>query len=275
MKQDKIKKYMNGVKKPVVQLGFVLLAGLVINAILFMWKVQPDFVENVSLGHTLQQLEKQQAIIMNTPLPVKVDEAEVEQLILQVPTKFEISRVLLEFKDIEETTGVRITELTVGGEKEEVKDELADYIQNALKQAPVQTQDLQQTESQQQAEGSETEAPKPVPLEPKLTTPIKPENVSLSINGTYEQVMEFMNQLYKMQRIVNIRSWDLTGDIANGFGMKFELTLYTAPKYVGSFHDLPQIEVRDHDNNIQPVITDEAFKQEILKIQPNLREVAP
>jgi Tfp pilus assembly protein PilO len=252
MKQGSLQKYILWVKKPAVKLAFVLVVGFIINITLFSLKVQPNFVENTLLNQTIRQLQNQRAEINRTPLPEKVDPNQIEQLILQVPTKFEISRVLLDLKRIEGESGAQIIDFSVGDRTVKVKDELADYIENALKKSPSVVKPVQNNGEEQ---------PNPQPVEPQLATPIKPEIVSLAIHGSYQEVTEFMGLLYTIQRIINIREWSLTPIADEAYELKFVLTLYTAPRYAGTFHDLPAIQTPVPENREQPVISDNEFKQ--------------
>ena len=260
MKPNLLQKFIILIKRPAVQLTIVLIAGVIVNATLFSLKVQPNFVEKTLLNQTIRQLENQRAVLNNTPLPEKIDQNKVEELIKQVPTKFEMSRVLLDFKRIEGESGAQIIDLTVGERDVEVKDELADYIENALKKAPS-APAVQDISSMDAGVNNGEIQPAPHPFTPKLSTPIKPEIVSLSVHGSYSEVISFMGLLYTMERIVNIREWSLEPIEQEEYAIQFSLTLYTAPKYAGTFHDMSAIHTPVPEKREEPVVPDKEFKQ--------------
>jgi Tfp pilus assembly protein PilO len=264
MNTDFLQKYYARFKNPTIQLVTVILVGLLLNVFLFTTKIQPNFVEKTLLNQSIASLEKQRNVIAESPLPAKVDANEVQLLIVQVPTDFEISRLLLEFESIERDSGAIITDLSVGDQEIEVKDELADYIENALKKAPAVAAAVPTTPTDP---ANSIEQPVPAPSEPKLATPIKAELLSLKVTGTYLQVTDFMGRLYKMKRIINIRKWSLAPLDEEQYEIVFGLTVYTAPKYAGTFHDLPTINTEIPKNIGKPVMSNEEFKK-ILESQP-------
>ncbi len=253
MNTDSLKKYYIYFKKPATQLISVIIVGLLLTIYLFSTKIQPDFLEKTLLNQSIDNLENQREIIAQSPLPVKVDPNDIAALIIQVPTTFEISRLLLEFESIEQKTGALITELVIGNQETEVKDELADFIENALKKSPV------EVTPNPTASIAPVVTAAPAPIEPQLATPIKPEILSLIATGTYEQVTDFMGQLYKIKRIVNIREWSLVPIMGNQYQIDFGLTVYTAPKYAGTFHDLPVIHSSIPSKDGIPVMSNEEF----------------
>src|SRR5690606_26900997 len=79
-----------------------------------------------------------------------------------------------------------------------------------------------------------------LPAEPKLETPIESRFADISIRGTYGQVMHFFDELYQLQRIVNVRTWSITPfaqpslEGEQQYVVNFAVTIYTAPKYASS-----------------------------------------
>ncbi len=263
MNLNLLKKLSIQMKNPINQLITVIIVGLIVVLYLFTTKTQPDFVEKAMLNQNIDNLEKQRNLIAQSPLPVKVDAKDIEALIVQVPTSFEISRLLLEFESIEQVSGALITELAIGDQEAEVKDELADYIEHAMKKAPVVSAAVPTVETDSAA----APEPAPAPIEPKLATPIKPEILSLTAIGTYPQVTEFLGQLYTIKRVVNIREWSLTPQVGDQYVIKLGLTVYTAPKYAGTFHDLPAISSDIPNKAGVPVMSNEEFMR-IIESQP-------
>lgn len=263
MNKDSLNKLVLYIKKPSTQIIAVIICGLLFIIVFFTTWIQSDFVEKTLLNQQISDLEKQRNLIAQSPLPIKIDEKEVLLLIEQVPTDFETSRLLLEFESIEKATGSIITSIALGDQEEEVKDDLSDYIEKASKKAPVTTA----VPTTQTDLTNQTEQSIPVQEQPDLTTPIKPELVSLHVRGTYDQVIGFMKSIYRMKRIVNIRTWSLNPVDDIYYEMEFNLSVYTAPKYAGSFHELPAIQTQLPDYDGTPIMSNELFIK-MLESQP-------
>jgi Tfp pilus assembly protein PilO len=263
MNKDSLNKLIVQIKNPSTQIWTVIIVGLLFIILIFTSKIQPDFVEKTLLNQQIDNLEKQRNSIALSPLPVKVDEKAIQILIEQVPTEFEVSRLLLEFESIEKSTGSNITKIALGDQHEEVKDDLSDYIEKVMKKTPVAAAvPTTQIDSTHPIEQST-----PVQEQPNLATPIKPELLSVHVRGTYDQVIDFMKSIYQMNRIVNIRTWSLNPVDDVNYAIEFHLSVYTAPKYAGSFHELPAIQTQLPNHGGKPVMSNEQF-MEILQSQP-------
>lgn len=262
-------KYRETVRKPQFILSVMVVSGLFLLFILFTSQLQPDFVERRKLNLDMKRLEEQRDFIKNQPIPDKVDPVKISDLVNRVPTRDEIERFILSLTEIENASGVVMKTVTFG-EKTEEKDELTDYIQQALSNngQPEQTQlpAIPQNNSVSNPSTSETE-PVTAAQEPKLETPIEKRFAEVGILGTYGQVRDFTDRLYKIHRIINVRKWTLTpesraGDEEQTYSMTLSITLYTAPQYSTSFNDLPDIDTYKPAGRVNPTLPDDKLMEQ-------------
>jgi Tfp pilus assembly protein PilO len=266
-------------RKPQTIIVIAVLAGILMNLGIFSYQLIPqlaDWHKARTQEETILQLKK---ATEDKPLPKKAEDADIAALIKQVPTKDELPRFILDLKDIEKRTGVTMSSITFGAGGSG-GSEMTGLLQ-VISQAPA------APGAQPNSAGSSPSGPSavnPAPTGAKQTPAagkapaaapaITELPISLSISGTYAQGTKFIRQLEQMDRIVNVKQWQMSpsgkamdkeneGESADAVKLTFSLTcsFFTAKGYLDKFGDLPDIPIPVSAGRLDPTIADDQYSQ--------------
>jgi hypothetical protein len=261
MKSNKIANLLQKLRTPTAILSFALLCGLALNVLFIVVGLSPRLVIQNLLSGQVERLELEKGMLQAKTLPSKVSEPEIKALVAKVPSREEGARVILSLRNIEKRTGAIISTVTFG-DTGQSKDEI------------MITQTISPTPSLKPATGDAKED----------SALIQKENVSISIVGTYSQVLDFVKYLQEEERLFRITKWQIntgnqgepTADSSTSFGtlpsdpnyndapwvdMSFEFEIYWAKSYAGKFPDLPDLTVSSTEFRQDPTLTDNAYWQ--------------
>jgi DNA polymerase elongation subunit (family B) len=177
-------------------------------------------------------------------------------------------------KEIEIKSGVTLTKLTFGEEKIQT-DDLTSIVMGQTKIGQMTTPAV--VPNNTGAAAAQPPANNPAP---SSTAPSKLQELkgNLNVQGTYSQIVDFFNQLYQLDRIVNVKKWDIatSGGEMNGFQplaaklqreneqqlllqAKMEFAIYAAKQYSGKLADLPPLSVPLPEAPKVPILTDQQY----------------
>ncbi|WP_165452281.1 hypothetical protein [Paenibacillus thalictri] len=263
-------------KNPATIIVMIALAGIIVNMMLYSVLIAPQLLEKSSVMSTLANLEGQKQLLDAKPIPAKVTDQDIETLVKQVPVNEESARVVSSLKEIEKSTGATVSNINFGDQKTN-QDNLTNILSNAAKQGasaanPGTANSQGSQTSQGQGTGGPQQAPAPVTGAAGQNAAgqgISENNWNVVVTGTYPQVVDFMNRLYQMDRLINIKQWSLratpaasnTQEPAQSEKMTLNLVLsmYTAAAYAGQFRSLPPLPVNAPEKRQDPTMTNEQF----------------
>lgn len=259
-------------RSPYTAIGAVIITGLLINAYLALALVLPVFQADRALNLQIQTLNEQQLSLENQPIPTQVTVYEMEALLRQVPVKEDLARLLVGFRNIELQSGARIESFKPDGE--------------------VVAADSQRLASPGNPSGeAQAVSPGGQVTRTSVFHGVKETSLIIEISGTYGQTMDFMNRLYLMERLTQIRQWTLhtvnssmNGANQAGTGaievpssenvtagdtvmITMKLSVYTFPGYADHLNELPPLEVPDVGQRLDPTWSEEQFRA-LLKRNP-------
>jgi hypothetical protein len=267
------------IRQPKTILILVFLLGLLFNGSLYFYRINPQFLPMHNLSVQYNQLEKQQNSLEILIIPPKISPVEINKLVEQVPISMNTAAFLLELKELETQSGVEI-ELVSDGSNAKIN--AANELINSEGKAnlPNASYDTQ---------------PKPTAPATTATGPdanFNEQSYEITIVGQYAQLMDFINRLKDLPRIVNVKEWEfgdgssgssagLNTDISSMFNdlgaaaspvpqandtsvkkrIKLKLSIYSSTQFKDKFPDLPPASVKDPENRLDPTISDDQFNK--------------
>lgn len=278
-------KYM---KSPYTLIGAVIFAGLCLNLYLISALVVPAYLDKQSVDQRVSALEQQKSTLENRPIPAKVTDSDVEGLLRQVPTQEETARFILGLKEIEQSSGAIIESIGFGNDAAN-KDPLAAFRTGASNGNPNNANSAGNAGNTQQplAKNPASAESKSGPLQGVEESPM-----TLQIIGTYPQTSDFLNRLYQMERVVNVKQWMLqtgdqkgadpnnpalagtpknsvkTGEPREKVRLQIKLVIYASKGYAGKFKDLTPLSVKEVDKRVDPTWSEEHFHALLQALNP-------
>ncbi|MCC2685280.1 MAG: hypothetical protein K0R75_2179 [Paenibacillaceae bacterium] len=280
------------IRKPQAILAMAIIVGLLLDMSVFSTKLLPRLAEKHKAQGIASTVAKQKQTLQGQPLPTKASADAIEQLVKQVPTKDELPRFIIDVKNIENQTKVKLTSITFDGGGNGAND-LAVMMKEMF---PTQAQAASPKAATGNVSNVASQAPNPSATTTQPTTtgltannggkpqaatppanPIAEHQVDLVVNGTYIQGLDFIRKLEQSERLVNIVKWQMSpngkvdptnakDDKDSAVQLSFTITckIYTARGYAGKFADLPDITLPMVGDRVDPTLTDEQF-WELLK----------
>jgi Tfp pilus assembly protein PilO len=283
MNKDQWSLLLIRLQAPLTILIAVGVMGFILIIYLFASFVMPQAQERLLLQQKLNQLEDQRSLTAKRPLPPKVTEAEIQDVLKQVPTESEMPRLLLSIRGLEKQTGVTIDSIVFGENRSSVT-----ALENAISSSS--KLNVPTANSANTPAASATTTAQNVIVEEQFT---------IQVSGTYSTVMSFLEQMHENERLITIKGWNWgTGSgtsSAAGEQVKnlnailptdgtiviqpvvqnlpqLQLTLkcsaFYAPNFKGKFQELPSISVDAPVGRTNPTATDEEY----LKLLQQLKE---
>jgi Tfp pilus assembly protein PilO len=268
-KQD-ILQLLEKFKKPLPLLLSVIFIGFLINLSIFLYKYLPTIQEQVSFNQQYNQVERQMKSVEAIPIPAKASPNDIESLVKQIPTKDEVSRFILNLKEIEAKTGVNLTTITFGEGKDTKKtDDLTAIINSQLKNNQANTN---------QTPNPNVATPPPAAPGKSGETFFQENHLTIVISGLYPQVIDFFNKVYQLERVVNVVDWNIepisepavnptdkkaADNQAKELKIQAKLgvVVYSAKQFLGKFPDLPAIPTDSFEPKATPMLSEEQYLQ--------------
>ena len=248
------------IRKPGAILLLALIASATLNALLFGFTLYPAVKKQVALKLKHFEAELKLAALEKTPVPERVDPAELEKLLRRMPTKPEIARFLFALREIGRRSGAEIVQLTTG-ESEIKKEDALSYLfsqdgLNAIAKRP-------DAPVAPGAEADKKDSDNAVYEEIRY---------ELAVRGSYRQIVDFVRGVHRMERLVSIPVWRIVQGTPEGVReeqplvMTMVLVLYAGIGYDGKFPELPQPEVPSvQAGRLDPTMSDWKFQETLRK----------
>lgn len=188
-------------KKPEIQLALAGLLGLLL--IIFSMSVLyvPQLTEASRTAEELEAANRRVEQLTQAPVPVKIQEADVEALLKQVPLRENTASILNLMQSFSEQAGTKLSYVTF----KEMTDKQAQLETLITKAAEIQ---------QNQPSSGVTVQPLGTPAPAGQTQPVATELASLTfqveVSGTYGQTMDFLHQLQQGNRLLEVVDWSLS-----------------------------------------------------------------
>ncbi len=245
----------------------VIMTGAIVGSVLllgvyFTQAVYPALAISRAENMEIKVLESQRAVLEQTPVPVKVRDAEVAALLQRVPTQPEIPRFLYELLNAEGDSGVVMQSYSTGAQTRNVEG---------------------RTVIDTQTNTVQTQAAQPSAVQGNGLVEL---NVNLTVSGTYAGLQQFLGKLQQSERLVSVNSWVMTANqerakavsvpgqtaasVSEVFGageaasvavhrMELQLSLYAAPAYESKLGTLEAMPAQAPDARVDPTLTDQVF----------------
>lgn len=253
---EQLRKY---VRKPLAMLLLVVCSGMLLNAGLYTLKVLPQLASWRDVEEQTALLEKQKHTLEKQPIPAKATFAEMRHGLNQVPIKKEVPRFIIAIKELEKKTKVTILHISISPEAAN-----SELIPGRSSSVPSSAQQVQNQDSDNPAAPTEDNRPssdsnpasQAAAGNPGTISTITEQQVTITLNGTYSHIVDFLGQLQQLERLVSVKQLQMSpygqpGTSAVNSGGKseqseqFTLTLtcsiYSAEAYLGKFPDSPEI----------------------------------
>ncbi|MFM9326743.1 hypothetical protein [Paenibacillus mesotrionivorans] len=188
-------------KRPEIQLALAGLLGLLFIIFSISVLYVPQLTEASRTAEELEAANRRVEQLTKAPVPVKIQEADVEALLMQVPLRENTASILNLMQSFSEQAGTKLSYVTF----KEVTDKQAQLETLITKAAEIQ---------QNQPSSGVTVQPLGTPAPAGQTQPVATELASLTfqveVSGTYGQTMDFLHQLQQGSRLLEVVDWSLS-----------------------------------------------------------------
>ncbi len=188
-------------KRPEIQLALAGLLGLLLIIFSISVLYVPQLTEASRTAEELEAANRRVEQLTKAPVPVKIQEADVEALLKQVPLRENTASILNLMQSFSEQAGTKLSYVTF----KEVTDKQAQLETLITKAAEIQ---------QNQPSSGVTVQPLGTPAPAGQTQPVATELASLTfqveVSGTYGQTMDFLHQLQQGSRLLEVVDWSLS-----------------------------------------------------------------
>jgi Tfp pilus assembly protein PilO len=286
------------IRKPQAILAIAIIVGLLLDLSVFSTKLLPRLTERHNAKEVASTVAKQKQTLQGQPLPTKATTADIEQLVKQVPTKDELPRFIIDVRNLESQTKVKLTSISFDGGangtneiatmmKEMFSPQAAQPAatadngtapQSATPAAPAANGQSAVNNGGKTGVAAGTQPSTGSQAATPPANPIAEHQVDLVVNGTYIQGLDFIRKLEQSERLVNIVKWQMSpngkvdptnveDDKNSVVQLSFTISckIYTAKGYAGKFADLPDIALPMIGDRVDPTLTDEQFWQLLQK----------
>lgn len=188
-------------KRPEIQLALAGLLGLLLIIFSISVLYVPQLTEASRTAEELEAANRRVEQLTKAPVPVKIQEADVEALLKQVPLRENTASILDLMQSFSEQAGTKLSYVTF----KEVTDKQAQLETLITKAAEIQ---------QNQPSSGVTVQPLGTPAPAGQTQPVATELASVTfqveVSGTYSQTMDFLHQLQQGSRLLEVVDWSLS-----------------------------------------------------------------
>jgi hypothetical protein len=261
------------IRQPKMMIILVLLLGILFDGSFYLYRILPQFLPMHNLAVQLNQLETQRIALEKSPLPPKISASEIERLVQQIPISDHSARFLFDLIEIESQSGVEIEKISDGSGN--TNNDLTELLTSDGKVNLPNTSD--------KTKPSPTANPKDNTVSANSITAnsvasFTEQTMEVTILGTYAKLIDFINSVAGLPRLVNSKEWVFSeGSAVVAAGqiidpsllssetlgvqdkqrIKIKFTLYSASQYKDKFPDLPPISIKeDTEKRLDPTIPD-------------------
>ncbi|KIL42461.1 hypothetical protein SD70_00700 [Gordoniibacillus kamchatkensis] len=185
-------------RKPLVIFLLVVCAGVLLNAGLFAGMLLPQLAKRQLLEQQLQMAARQRKTLESQPVQARASAADSERLAKQLPAEDELPAFLVSLSDIEKQSGAKVLNVSI----------MDGPAANAKAASP--------PAAASQAQAGAPQAQTATPQAQAANPAIAERQVKLDVDGTYAQLLLFINQLQQIDRITTVRQWQLTSGSGPG-----------------------------------------------------------
>ena len=175
----------NGDRKRRLAILLLFIVGLLVNMSVLKWWLLPRNAALAEMRQQKQNLEEQLSDWHSRRVSAQTDDVHPSStlpgLLVQVPANDGMASFLLDLEKMTENTGIVLSALTV---------------------QPVPDSEEQDTSGKSSAEKGQRQ-------NGGQGWTIREHPLQLSLEGTYEQILQFVREMQQMERIVTIRSWQI------------------------------------------------------------------
>ncbi|WP_218094694.1 hypothetical protein [Paenibacillus solanacearum] len=265
--------------RPGFYLALAVCAGIAVNGMMVAYKLMPLLQEKFVYDSQYNQASRELAAIEGSPVPAKATDLEIEQLVRQVPTREELSRLLLSLKELEQKSGVVLSSIRIGDDKnKQPVDDMNAALNGQLKMSAPSLNGAGALGGgvpsvSSKGAGSAAASPQPNASSAQAASGLGFQTSSITLNGigTYAQVVDFFNQANQLERVVAVTAWqmDSTGQKAVAEAsaqpeeplvrISMSLEIYYAGQYASIFPDMPAIPASGFESKPSPLIPDDQY----------------
>lgn len=275
-------------RKPHIILIAVFIIGLVLNAGLYVKQIIPQFLFSHNLSSQFKQLDKQRIALERIVMPPRISSEDIAGIVNQVPLSKDAAKFIVNLNQIEQQTKAKLIFIT---NENVTTDNLADELISADGKANI---------NATYNTNANKAKPSPDPANAQTTVTnggFVEEKISITLLGSYPQLLEFVSKLQQLTRFVKIREWSFepvaTLPAANSDNplddlqtivpkndlnvqgqqqMIISLSYYSAKQYAAKFKDVLPLHVSGQpEDRLDPTITDEDYL-DIVKSHPENRK---
>ncbi len=235
--------------------------GVLIGVLLYSLVVHPMLDEHHQLSKDIEALEKQQQLMASQPKPEKVEASDFKSLFDQVPVNEQYSQFVEDLKRLEVKSEAVILNVAFDQEGQAVD---ISSLQGLVGQVNgLNNSELDEVNTTAQNENNTT---------PSKTSPNKDEEalitslpVRVSLQGSYEQILTFIEDLQTLDRLIRITSWTWHNTPQSGLAADVNLELFKSEKFANIYASIKQQEpeLLEPTKARNPILSDEQFLEQL------------
>jgi len=191
------------IRKPATVVAMVALVGLGLNLLFAFAVLSPKLIAQVRLDKQVDQLETQKKELSAKPIPIKVSDTEIGNLLKKVPLSDENAQLMLDLQAFIQKSGVYLDSIAFNNDSAKSDtSSLEATIKNAANaQAGVATPTPSPTPtSAPDASSSGTGAS-------QTAEGLEETKLSVKFVGTYDQLLDVVNRIGNNERLIQLRDW--------------------------------------------------------------------
>lgn len=188
-------------KKPEIQLGLTTLLGLLLIIFCISVLYVPQLTEASRTAQELEAANRRVEQLTKTPIPVKIQEADMEALLKLVPLRENTASILTMMQSFSEQAGTILSNVTF--------KEIADK-QAQLETLITKASEIQQNQPSSGVTGQPPATPSPAGQSQPIATELASLSFQVEVSGTYSQTMDFLRQLQQGNRLLEVVDWNLS-----------------------------------------------------------------
>lgn len=188
-------------KKAQVQLALTGLLGLLLVIFCLSVLYIPQQTEASRTAKELEAANKRVEQLAKAPVPVKIQETDIESLLKQVPVRENTASILNLMQSFSEQAGTKLNYVTFT----EITDKQAQ-----LESLITKASELQQNQPSSGVTVQPLATPEPTGKSQPVATELASLSFKVEVSGTYGQTMDFLHQLQQGSRLLEVVDWSLS-----------------------------------------------------------------
>jgi hypothetical protein len=198
-------------KKPEIQLALAGFLSLLLIIFCLSVLYLPKQSEASRTAQELDAANRRVEQLTKAPVPVKIQEADVETILKQVPLRENTASILSLMQNFSEQAGTRLSYVTF----KEITDKQAQLETLITKAA-----ELQQNQPSSGATVQSLATPTPTGQSQPVAAELASLTFQVEVSGTYIQTMDFLHQLQQGNRLLEVVDWSLSQTSASAASLQ-------------------------------------------------------